>query len=94
MDRPATILKAPAEFKLLFDSRVTDLTANLVSLGVADLILSLDFTPIKGFSVSIHSLEADLAAGFWLLTELFLFFSIILITVDLFRANFGTIGLF
>ncbi len=49
---------------------------------------------MKGLSVSIHSLEADLAAGFLLLTEGFLFLSIILITVCLFKASLGIIGLF
>jgi hypothetical protein len=61
---------------------------------VVDRTLSLDFTPMKGLSVSMHSLEADLAAGFLLSTELLLFLSIILITVYLFKANFGTMGLF
>lgn len=61
---------------------------------MVDLTLSLDFTPMKGFSVSMHSLEADLAARCWLLTELLRFRSIILITVYLFKASLGMMGLF
>jgi len=76
------------------DNRESPRDPSLFSLGVVDRSLLLDFTPSNGLSVSIHSLETDFPVSFLLTTEGFLFLSIILITVCLFKTSLGIMGLF